>query len=334
MMEVEAVQDDLAKQLGRTPTNEEWANALGMDVSGLRRTLTRGHHSKKAMISSNLRLVISIAKRYQNRGLSFQDLIQEGSLGLVRAVEKFDPEKGFKFSTYSTWWIKQSVLRSIADQSRTIRLPVHIHDQLNSIRKHQRELHTALGRQPSDTEVAEKMGLTMEKFKFLMDSSRPAVSFEESRVTGGKKGGSGGDSHEVTLEASIRDSAPCPDEITEGMMLKSGVEKLVDTLSPREQDVIRMRFGLDAGKPKTLEEIGNIFSVTRERVRQIEARALHKLRQPYRNHKLREYADVSPDGLPTDAEDAEGELPSDAEDVEALAEENADLELDFLTNGN
>jgi RNA polymerase primary sigma factor len=328
------VQDDLAKQLGRTPTNEEWANALGMDVSGLRRTLTRGHHSKKAMISSNLRLVISIAKRYQNRGLSFQDLIQEGSLGLVRAVEKFDPEKGFKFSTYSTWWIKQSVLRSIADQSRTIRLPVHIHDQLNSIRKHQRELHTALGRQPSDTEVAEKMGLTMEKFKFLMDSSRPAVSFEESRVTGGKKGGSGGDSHEVTLEASIRDSAPCPDEITEGMMLKSGVEKLVDTLSPREQDVIRMRFGLDAGKPKTLEEIGNIFSVTRERVRQIEARALHKLRQPYRNHKLREYADVSPDGLPTDAEDAEGELPTDAEDLEALAEENADLELDFLTNGN
>ena len=138
----------------------------------------------------------------------------------------------------------------------------------------------------------------------------------------------------MTLEASIRDSAPCPDEITEGMMLKSGVEKLVDTLSPREQDVIRMRFGLDAGKPKTLEEIGNIFSVTRERVRQIEARALHKLRQPYRNHKLREYADVSPDGLPTDAEDAEGELPTDAEDLEALAEENADLELDFLTNGN
>lgn len=317
MMQVELVQEELTKQLRRTPTNEEWANALGMDVAGLRRTLTRGHHSKKAMISSNLRLVISIAKRYQNRGLSFQDLIQEGSLGLVRAVEKFDPEKGFKFSTYSTWWIKQSVLRSIADQSRTIRLPVHIHDQLNSIKKHQRELHSVLGRQPTDIEVAEKMGLTMDKFKFLMDSSRPAMSFEASRTAGGKKGGSGGDSHEVTLEASIRDSGPCPDEITEGMMLKSGVEKLVDTLSPREQDVIRMRFGLDAGKPKTLEEIGNIFSVTRERVRQIEARALHKLRQPYRNHKLREYADVA-DGLAAIAED---ELPSEAgEPVEGTPE--------------
>jgi RNA polymerase primary sigma factor len=289
MMQAEAVQEDLTRQLGRTPTTEEWANELGMDVPGLRRTILRGHHSKKAMILSNLRLVISIAKRYRNRGLSFQDLIQGGSLGLVRAVEKFDPEKGFKFSTYSTWWIKKSVLSSVADQSRTIRLPVHVLDQLSSMKKHQQELHTVLGRQPSEVEVAEKMGVAMDKLKFLMDSSRPTVSFEASCVIGGKHGGSGGDLSEVTLEASIRDSSPCPDEITEGLMLKSDVKKLVDTLSPREQEVIRMRFGLNAGKPKTREEMGNILSVTCERVRQIEARALYKLRQPYRNHKLWEY---------------------------------------------
>lgn len=290
MIAYEAVRDDLAEQLERTPSSTEWASAVGMDVGELRKRLTRGHHSKKAMISSNLRLVISISKRYQNRGLSFQDLIQEGSLGLVRAVEKFDPEKGFKFSTYATWWIKQSVLRAIADQSRTIRLPVHVHDILNSIRKNQRELHADLGREPSDLEVAEKMGITLEKFRFLMDANRPTMSFEAPKIAGGgKKGGSSGVFNEVTLSDTIRDAGPCPDEVAEGVLLKSDVEKLVNTLSPREQDVIRMRFGLDAGKPKTLEEIGTIFSVTRERVRQIEARALHKLRQPYRNHKLREY---------------------------------------------
>ena len=280
-----------------------------MDVSSLRRALLRGHHSKKAMISSNLRLVISIAKRYQNRGLSFQDLIQEGSLGLVRAVEKFDPEKGFKFSTYSTWWIKQSVLRAIADQSRTIRLPVHIHDALNSIKKHQRELNAELGREPTESETASRMGLTTEKYRFLQDVTRPAMSFEASRTANGKKGGSSGERHEVTVQDSIRDSSPCPTDVTEGNMLKSDLEKLVDTLSPREQDVIRMRFGLDASKPKTLEEIGTVFSVTRERIRQIEARALHKLRQPYRNHKLREYAGMSLHAR----EEAEAEALADAE---------------------
>lgn len=291
MLGFERVKDNLKETLDRDPTWEEWAGAVGMEPAELRRKMSRGRYAKKAMISSNLRLVISIAKRYQNRGLSFQDLIQEGSLGLVRAVEKFDPEKGFKFSTYSTWWIKQAVLRAIADQSRTIRLPVHVHDMLNSIKKHTRELTEELGRTPSEEEIAARMDLTMKKLRFLRDASRPAMSMEATRQAGGgKKGASGGTQNEVQVADSIKDSNPCPDQITESKMLKDDVSSLVCTLSPREQDVIRMRFGLDSGKPKTLEEIGNVFCVTRERVRQIEARALHKLRQPYRNFKLREYA--------------------------------------------
>mmetsp|Transcript_54440 Transcript_54440/g.108059 ORF Transcript_54440/g.108059 Transcript_54440/m.108059 type:complete len:440 (-) Transcript_54440:125-1444(-) len=333
MIRYEAVRDDLATQLERAPSSDEWANALGMDVPELRKRLTRGHHSKKAMISANLRLVTSISKRYQNRGLAFQDLIQEGSLGLVRAVEKFDPEKGFKFSTYATWWIKQSVLRSIADSSRTIRLPVHVHDILNSIRMRQRELHADLGRLPTDIELATAMGLTIEKFTFLMDASRPAVSFETPKIAGGgKRGGSSGNVNEVTLADNLRDSAPCPDIVAEGMLLKTDIEKLVDTLSPREQDVIRMRFGLDAGKPKTLEEIGGIFSVTRERVRQIEARALHKLRQPYRNHKLREYTgsanefrneEEAEEEAAEEVTGSSNEFGNEEEAVEEAAEENA-----------
>jgi len=291
MLAWERVKDNLKETLERDPTWEEWAGAVGMEPEELRRKMSRGRHAKKAMISSNLRLVISIAKRYQNRGLSFQDLIQEGSLGLVRAVEKFDPEKGFKFSTYSTWWIKQAVLRAIADQSRTIRLPVHVHDMLNSIKKHTRELTEELGREPTEEEIAAKMDLSMKKLRFLRDASRPAMSMEATRQAGGgKKGASGGTQNEVQVADSIKDSDPCPDQITESNMLKDDVSSLVCTLSPREQDVIRMRFGLDSGKAKTLEEIGNVFCVTRERVRQIEARALHKLRQPYRNFKLREYA--------------------------------------------
>ena len=290
MIGFEAIRDNLKETLKRDPTGQEWADAVGLPVELLQKRMLRGRHAKKAMISSNLRLVISIAKRYQNRGLSFQDLIQEGSLGLVRAVEKFDPEKGFKFSTYSTWWIKQAILRAIADQSRTIRLPVHIHDMLNRIKKCTRELTNELGRTPTDEELAARVELTPKKLRFLQDCSRPAVSMEASRQAGGKRGGSSGATNEVSVADSIKDSAPCPDQVTEANMLQEDVASLVCTLSPREQDVIRMRFGLDSGKPKTLEEIGNVFCVTRERVRQIEARALHKLRQPYRNYKLREYS--------------------------------------------
>ncbi len=300
LLKWEEIREDLETDLQRPPTYSEWAKEINtreeeegapiLDVPSLKKQIRKSKKAKAAMIESNLRLVVSIAKRYQHRGMSFQDLCQEGTLGLMKATEKFDPEKGFRLSTYATWWIKQSIMRAIADQSRTIRLPVHVHDQLNAIRRATRELSQSLGRTPTDEEIAEKLDLTVEKLRFLAGASKPALSFEAPRNVGKKGSAAGlGGGNEVTLADSISDSAPSPEDITESRMLKDDVEKLLCTLSEREQEVVKMRFGLDDGRSKTLEEIGNRFSVTRERIRQIEARALHKLRQPYRNHKLKEY---------------------------------------------
>lgn len=288
------VRADLKESLRRDPTNDEWANACGLDTALLMRRYTQAQHAKRAMVASNLRLVVSIAKRYKAPNLTFSDLMQEGSMGLVRAVEKFDGEKGFKFSTYATWWIKQAIMRAIADQSRTIRLPVHINDQLNSINKNTRELSTKLGRDATPDEVASHMEMPVKRINFIKDASRPAKSME-STLKGkgggiGSQAGGGGDGNELTMEDCLHDHDQSPDQNTEVDLLKSDIDQLICTLSPREQDVIRMRFGLDSGKIKTLEEIGNVFCVTRERVRQIESRALLKLKQPYRNHKLREYS--------------------------------------------
>jgi len=309
LLKWEETRNELETELQRAPNYEEWTAAINAKLIAkeattegkpttplttltLKKQIRKSKKAKRAMIESNLRLVVSIAKRYQHRGLSFQDLCQEGTLGLMKATEKFDPEKGFRLSTYATWWIKQSIMRAIADQSRTIRLPVHVHDQLNTIRKVTRELSSTLGRTPTDAELAEKLDLTIEKLRFLASASRPAMSLEAPKsVSRGKGSSAGGGSagDEVTLEDSIKDTSPSPEDITENLMLKEDVEKLLHTLSSRETSVIKMRFGLDDGRSKTLEEIGNVFSVTRERIRQIEARALHKLRQPYRNHRLREY---------------------------------------------
>ena len=307
----EKIRESTEEGLGEPPTYSQWCDAINaadealevdfqennndydspLDVASLKKHIIKSKKAKKAMIESNLRLVVSIAKRYQHRGLSFQDLCQEGTLGLMKATEKFDPNKGFRLSTYATWWIKQSIMRAIADQSRVIRLPVHIHDQLNSIRKSTKELAATLGRNPTDLEVAEKANLTVDKLRFLSSAAKPTISFETPKNVGRKGSGAGvgGNGAEITLQDSIRDSEPLPEDITENSMLKDDVNKLLCTLSEREQEVVKMRFGLDDGRPKTLEEIGNRFSVTRERIRQIEARALHKLRQPYRNHKLKEY---------------------------------------------
>lgn len=298
----EEIREELEAKLMRPPTYAEWAAAVkkGMTVPEMKKQIRRSLRAKAALTESNLRLVISIAKRYQNRGLNFQDLCQEGTLGLTRACEKFDPERGFRFSTYATWWVKQSIMRAIADQARTIRLPVHIHDQLSLMTKAERDLQQTLGREPTKEEIAAKIDVKPDRIEFLKRSALQAISMEtelgsgktkgSGAGTGGSRGGGGG-GREFTLQDTLKDPDQRPDDMAENNMLKDDISRLICTLNSREQAVIRMRFGLDDGKPKTLEEIGRRFSVTRERIRQIEARALHKLRQPYRNHSVKCYVD-------------------------------------------
>ncbi|EJK62861.1 hypothetical protein THAOC_16512 [Thalassiosira oceanica] len=283
----EGKRDELEAELVRPPTYQEWAASIDpeMTVIQLKRQIRRSLRAKAALTESNLRLVISIAKRYQNRGLNMQDLCQEGTLGLTRACEKFDPEKGFRFSTYATWWIKQGIMRAIADQARTIRLPVHIHDQLNLVRKTENDLASELGRDPTKEEIAAKVGIKPDKIDFLKRSKG---------IRGGYRwfqGGAAGSERSFTIQDTLGDPEQQPVDMAQYRMLQDDLSRLIRTLNAREQAVIRLRFGLDDGTPKTLEEIGRKFSVTRERIRQIEARALHKLRQPYRNHTVKCYTE-------------------------------------------
>jgi len=297
LIQWEAVRENLESDLLRPPTYAEWAAAVqdDMSVAELKKQIRRSLRAKAALTESNIRLVVSIAKRYQRRGLSFQDLAQEGILGLTRACEKFDPERGFRFSTYASWWIKQSIMRAIADQGRTIRLPVHIHDQINAKRKVERALHAELGRDATIGEIAARGEWTVDKIEFLNRVSQEAVSMEQeltsSRVRGSSAGTGGTSVNGGGLRVSdlMKDPESQPTEQASYQMLKDDISRLICTLNSREQAVIRMRFGLDDGKSKTLEEIGLRFSVTRERIRQIEARALHKLRQPYRNYAVKCY---------------------------------------------
>lgn len=297
LIQWEAVRENLENDLLRPPTYAEWAVAVqdGMSVADLKKQIRRSLRAKAALTESNIRLVVSIAKRYQRRGLSFQDLAQEGILGLTRACEKFDPERGFRFSTYASWWIKQSIMRAIADQGRTIRLPVHIHDQIHALRKVERALHAELGRGATVEEIAARGQWTVEKIEFLNRVSQEAVSMEQeltsSRVRGSAAGTGGTAVNGGGLRVGdlMKDPESQPTEQASYQMLKDDLSRLICTLNSREQAVIRMRFGLDDGKSKTLEEIGLRFSVTRERIRQIEARALHKLRQPYRNYAVKCY---------------------------------------------
>lgn len=295
LLKWEAEREKLEEELLRPPTYAEWATSVqsNMTVPELKKQIRRSLRAKTALTESNIRLVISITKRYQNRGMAFQDLAQEGILGLTRACEKFDPERGFRFSTYATWWIKQSIMRAIADQGRTIRLPVHIHDQLSALRKAERELKSDLGRQATTAEVTERTGFTSDRIDFLNRVSQQSVSMEQEltstkmKGSGAGMGGTGGGS--LTIGDLMGDPDQKPLDQASYQMLKDDLSRLICTLNSREQAVIRMRFGLDDGRPKTLEEIGKRFSVTRERIRQIEARALHKLRQPYRNHSVKSY---------------------------------------------
>jgi len=263
------------KEIGRVPL------LTAEDEVALARRIEEGDdEAKRRLAEANLRLVVSIAKRYVGRGMLFLDLIQEGNLGLIKAVEKFDYRKGYKFSTYATWWIRQAITRAIADQARTIRIPVHMVETINKLIRVQRHLLQELGREPTAEEIADEMDVSVERVREILKVAQEPVSLETPI-------GEEEDSH---LGDFIEDEdAPAPAEAASYLLLREQISEVLGSLTPREQRVLELRFGLDDGRARTLEEVGQVFGVTRERIRQIEAKALRKLRHPSRSKKLKDY---------------------------------------------
>lgn len=270
------------KRIWLTQTKDALPTEERIELRNLETAIRKGERAKQRLSEANLRLVVSIAKRYVGRGMQFLDLIQEGNLGLIKAVEKFDHTKGFKFSTYATWWIRQAITRAIADQARTIRIPVHMVETINKVKKVSSQLLHQNGHEPTADEISEALDMPVEKVREIMRVAQEPVSLETPI-------GEEEDSH---LGDFIPDEdAPVPAEAASHTLLKEQLSTVLGSLTPREEKVLRLRFGLEDGRPRTLEEVGHEFEVTRERIRQIEAKALRKLRHPSRSKKLRDFLD-------------------------------------------
>jgi RNA polymerase sigma factor (RpoD-like family) len=279
LVEVEELREKLRQDLGRSPNKAEVADALGFNERQLEHRLYRSRVAKRKMIRSNLRLVVSIAKRYLNRGVPFLDLIQEGALGLNRATEKFDPDKGYKFSTYAYWWIRQGITRTIANDARTIRLPIHIVEKLNKLKKAHRDLRKELNRNPTEEELAKVLELTPEQLQNLQQVRRKSLSLNH-RV------GKGEDTELMDLLEDGENQSP-EQRMSETMLRQEIWDVLSDVLTEREKDIISLRYGLTTSKPCTLEEVGGLFNLSRERVRQIQSKAMRKLRRPQIAERLK-----------------------------------------------
>lgn len=277
MMALLQTKDELAKALHREPTQVEWASAVQLSETELNHLMQQGHRAKQKMIEANLRLVVAIAKKYQKRHLEFLDLIQEGALGLERGVEKFDPMRGYKFSTYAYWWIRQAITRAIAQQARTIRLPIHITEKLNKIKKVQRELTQQFGRSPTPLEIAQTLELEPSQIREYLLMARHPISLD-LRV---------GDNQDTELQELLEDESASPENYITGELLRQDLEILLAELTPQQRDVITLRFGLEDGHELSLAKVGERLNLSRERVRQLEHQALCHLRR--RQAQVREY---------------------------------------------